>query len=483
MPIVKARRELLFFAGYLALMSGLIFALLYRWSYDDPYITYRYARSLAEGQGFVYNAGQRVLSTTTVLMVFLLALVKPLPGDLPVWANLFGALSLALGGWLLWNLGRAWDAPVAGWLGLLFYPTFPILLHTLGSETPLALALGLLAFWAYTHRRYRLTGAAAALAVLARPDTLLVSALLGLHFLAVGRRQGERLPWAGLGLYLAILGLWSGFAWAYFGSPLPVTLAAKYYQGLMPISRRFLDGLLLHARGQLSQPYFVVYCLLAAAGLLFAVRRSVRREWLWLLAWPALYILAYWAMGITSYPWYYALPALGLLIAAGLGADGLWKLARRRLPQAAAWALAAALVGVCAWGQAAALWQQHTHPDIRAALYREIGGWLANNTPPDATVGVLEVGMVGYYSRRTMIDFAGLLQSDTGRQLLRGTYDETAQWAVQRYRPQYLVLQEYVLPELENRLAELNCHKVRRYRAGTLGYPMQITLRQCFYTP
>jgi len=34
---------------------------------DDAYITFRYARNLADGLGFVYNPGQQVLGTTTPL--------------------------------------------------------------------------------------------------------------------------------------------------------------------------------------------------------------------------------------------------------------------------------------------------------------------------------------------------------------------------------------------------------------------------------
>jgi len=34
---------------------------------DDAYITFRYAQNLAAGLGFVYNAGERVLGTTTPL--------------------------------------------------------------------------------------------------------------------------------------------------------------------------------------------------------------------------------------------------------------------------------------------------------------------------------------------------------------------------------------------------------------------------------
>ncbi len=41
---------------------------------DDSYITYRYARNLIAGDGFVFNPGERVLGTTTPLYTSLMAL-------------------------------------------------------------------------------------------------------------------------------------------------------------------------------------------------------------------------------------------------------------------------------------------------------------------------------------------------------------------------------------------------------------------------
>jgi len=47
---------------------------------DDAYITFRYARNLANGVGFVYNAGERVLGTTTPAYTLLLAALSRLGG-------------------------------------------------------------------------------------------------------------------------------------------------------------------------------------------------------------------------------------------------------------------------------------------------------------------------------------------------------------------------------------------------------------------
>jgi arabinofuranosyltransferase len=44
---------------------------------DDAYITFRYARNLAEGSGFVYNPGQLALGITTSLYTLLMSQAWP----------------------------------------------------------------------------------------------------------------------------------------------------------------------------------------------------------------------------------------------------------------------------------------------------------------------------------------------------------------------------------------------------------------------
>jgi hypothetical protein len=79
--------------------------------------------------------------------------------------------------------------------------------------------------------------------------------------------------------------------------------------------------------------------------------------------------------------------------------------------------------------------------DWRLEVYQEIGHWLKVHTEPEATVGALEVGIIGYYGERTMVDFAGLLQPEVSQQLARtSTYQDTTAWAIQRYVPDYVLL-------------------------------------------
>ena len=226
---------------YLLVTSAILYTLLSQWAYDDPFITYRYSNNLARGLGFVYNPGERILSTTTPLFAMLLGLLHYISSDLPRLANIIGAVSLALGGLFLWDLSRTWNTPIAGWAALLLYPTFTLPAVTIGSETPLYIALCLGALMFYARQRYYLTAVFAALAVLARPDGVLVPVILGVDYLLRIRRP---VLWKAALLFFCLVVPWFVFAWIYFGYPLPATLATKQQQGTMAISQTFGRGTL-----------------------------------------------------------------------------------------------------------------------------------------------------------------------------------------------------------------------------------------------
>lgn len=487
----RARRwaELAFPPIYLLAVTSALYLFFAHWTYDDPFITYRYARNLASGVGFVYNPGERALSTTTPLFTLLLAPFSLAGAPLPRLANLLGALSLGLGGLAFWDLSRTWKAGGVGWAGLLLYPAFPLLVSTLGSETPLYLALCLGAFACQARGRASAAGLLAGLAVLARPDGALVALLLAADMLARRRRP---IPWGGLAVFAGLGLAWLAFAWAYFGSPLPATLAAKQQQGAMAVSQRFAPGFLTILDAYESWPY-LLQALLAAAGIFYALRTA--RAWLALLAWPLLYFAAYSALGVSRYHWYYAPLVPGYLAAVGLGLGVLGRragaLAARFSPASGgssisrhASGVAALLVGALlaafAFGQGRTLAQAWQHPDERFAIYRAAGEWLAANTRPEERVGALEVGILGYYAGRPMVDFAGLIQPEVAARLGElGSYDEAALWAAGRYRPEYLVLRVGALPRLEQEYARSRCRVVQRFAGERYGYSSDLDVFAC----
>jgi len=468
--------------GYILIMSLGIYLLFSGWAYDDPFITYRYAFNLAHGIGFVYNQGERVLSTTTPLFALGLAPFSYLGDQLPRFAVLVGAISLALSGVLIWDLGRVWKAPWVGWAGLILYPTFPLLVMTLGSETPLYLAICLGTFVAYVHRRYTLAGLLAVLAILTRPDGAILAAILVGDFL-LGRR--EKIPWKAIAIFAGILIAWIGFAWIYFGSPLPVTLAAKQHQGSMAISQRFAAGFLTVAGWYTSWPYLLA-AISATAGVILAIWK--KREWLLFLAWPVAYFLAYSILGVSRYFWYYAPLLPGFIVCIGLGITWIPNLFARsvtpptRIKSRLVPVMSGIMLGIFLFGQVRSLLAMYRNPDRRTTMYQAIGEWLESNTETWDRIGALEVGIIGFFAKRPMVDFAGLIQPQVADQLQKQTtYEDAALWALGKFHPKYLVLQKGVFPKLEMGLVAQSCEIKKIFPGEEFNYPQDLIVYVCDY--
>jgi len=459
----------------------LIYFLFAGWGYDDPYITYRYAENLTRGFGFVYNPGEKILSTTSPLFTLILSLLRNNWFDLPRLAVLIGIISIPLGGLFLWDLGHTWGKPIVGWMGLLFYPMFPLLLNTLSSETTLYLFFCLGAFSWYARKRYNLTAIFIALAILTRPDGVLAAAILFIHYV-VHRRQS--IPWRAMGLFLAITLPWFLFSTLYFGSPIPVTLAAKQQQGAMTISQSFAPGILtILGWGYTSRFQYWFAAGLAILGLLSILRMN--RQWALFLSWTVLYFAAFSVLGVSRYFWYYVPLIPGVIIAAGLGADTIHAFLVHRFPRLRPHInlFSFALIIMILFLQFEHLLHLSKHPDKRVKIYQAVGEWVHSNTENNEWVGTLEVGIIGFYSNRPMIDFAGIIQPEIARHLTpNATYEDSAIWATQTYRPDYLILNPAWFPQLMENFVSPYCQAQKNFQGESYGYIGNLTIYQCDWT-
>ena len=169
-------------ALYFVAATLILFFFTQNWTYDDPYITYRYADNLSDGLGFVYNPGERTLSTTAPFFAVLLGALRFIGSDTPRLAIGIGSASLAGGALFLWGIGRKLKIPMAGWAALLLYPTFKPLFLTVGSEAPLMLMLVIGSIYFYLNKRFVWMGVFLGLAVLTRGDAALAAGILGLDW-------------------------------------------------------------------------------------------------------------------------------------------------------------------------------------------------------------------------------------------------------------------------------------------------------------
>jgi hypothetical protein len=408
------------------------------WGNDDPFITFRYAKNALAGHGLVYNVGERTLSTTAPLYALLLAGLGLVAPDLPALSNVLSALALMLGATLLFLWARDRQEPAVGLIAAAMTSLSPILLSTIGGETCLYVALVLAGLYAYDRSRLGLSAVVLALAAMMRPDAVLAAAAVGLYHL-VRRRS---ILWQPVLIYAGMVGAWYVGVWFYYGSPIPVTLMAKQKQAELAASVGFQAGLLDLLVDYARLPFFWLQAGLALAGFVRVLIRA--RHWIPLILWTLLYVLAYSLLGVSSYPWYFAplVPTFVVLVGEGIagvvGAVAQIRPSRPVLAGLVGILLVAVLIPVLG-GAIGTIWR----PDPRLGFYEEIGNWLAEQTPEDATVGALEVGIIGYYSQRPMVGFAGLLQPEVAQQLsVSKSYLGSTAWAIETYEPDYVVLHQ-----------------------------------------
>jgi len=120
--------------------------------------------------------------------------------------------------------------------------------------------------------------------------------------------------------------------------------------------------------------------------------------------------------------------------------------------------------------------------DVRIEIYKAAGKWLNENTHVNDKVGALEIGIIGYYSDRYMIDFAGLLQPSVASKLkTESTYEDTASYAIETYKPEFIVLHKNIFPNLEQQLKN-QCVQVKSFNAKKYRAKYNMTILKCTFT-
>ena len=462
--------------AWAVLVAVALFALFPETRFDDPFITYRYAANLAHGVGFVYNPGERILSTTAPLYALVLTPAAAVGLSLPVISNGLSCLSLGAGALALWHMGRVAAQRVAGAVAALLFPLSPFLVPTLGAETASFIALtlwGLVAAWS---GRPILAGLLLVSATLTRGDAALGLVLAGF---VLAMRWGWRSALTFGTICGFVLTPFLLMSWWYYGTPLPATLGAKRSQAQIPGSRSYLQGLLDYLRGMVVQPLFWPTVGLTPLGLVAAVRDNGPLALT--VAWGLLHALAYSLIGVTAYFWYYAPAFVGLLAAVALGAELLARWLTRRAGLRAGRSVVATLIFVVLIGHLGAVRDIFVAPQPRMALYHQVGLWLQAHTPVGSQVGTLEIGVIGFYGERPMVDFAGLIQPEVSRVLAGGgDYAAAARYAIAHYRPTYLVNQETTLALLSADPA-LQAHCTEAVALPDPRYATPLVIARCVW--
>lgn len=407
---------------------------------DDAYITYRYAENLRQGIGFVYNAGESVLGTTAPMYAMLLALLSYLVPDFVLLGHWFSILAWGGAALMTLPLLLKLNRPLAAAIAPVLIAVQPSILKSVGMETPFLLFMMLLVAWGWLDRHKKTAVVAGAIMLITRQDSALWLLVLGF---AVWQQKKE-LPWREAVGVMALTLPWFAFAAWQYGSILPNSASAKIGQtnvmvvgSGIPFWQQF--GLLLTEHELPLIGILVVVALLA-----WLLEAATSRQWTgwWLGVWVLGYTAVYSLLNVVNFNWYFVPPVAVTMLLAAIGLEAIYRWAQQ-LIRHQKWQLAQAGVILIALlfiplivSLGLKTWNNNQIPGVRAD-YFEIGRWLAENSEPEDTVATIEIGVIGYESKRPIVDTMGLVSSGmTNHQV---GWVETLVYAVNTYSPRYLV--------------------------------------------
>ncbi len=392
-------------AAVVGLADLLFYVFVFRNTWiDDTYIQLQYARTLIEHGTWGFYAGHPANTATSPLNVLLIA-AAGLPLGSVEWAMmLLTALELAaLLGLLLLLSRRLFGGDFFGWFAFVALATNPLLLSTIGMESFLYALVLIASVYLFLVRRWLVMAAALGLLTLARPDGVLLLAVLLPLAEAPFRRKATA-----LGVYAATIAPWFIFSWIYLGSLVPDTLVIKIEQTAWGAAS-FADGLSLYLR---RFPLETVISLLLAPLCLFPLWRcggEVVRAVTVLAAFGGLHYVVYTALDVPPYHWYYVNQLVPMVLIGSVAVTHYAARVRGRMTARVLPAIVLApaaglllLLGTEGFSLREALINTNW---ATSGQYREIGLWMRRNLGEEEAVAARgEIGTLAFYSDRYLVD-------------------------------------------------------------------------------
>ena len=382
---------------------------------DDAWIHQTYARNLAELGEWSFVPGQASAGSTSPLWTILLAIGYVLGVQPAIWTGLLGAGVHALTAWLSYRLvGRLW--PELNLLALSAGIVIALEWHLVwaaasGMETLLFIALVLATFTATRPQQSPIwSGVFAGLALWTRPDGLTLLPFLVLALWLIDGEIGTRFTRIALALlgFLFLALPYLAFNVQLSGSIWPNTLMAKQteyaFLQTAPLAQRLMN---------LAMPPLMGALALIAPGAILLGKRAGFKDLIPML-WAVSFIFVY-ALRLPAVYQYgrYVMPTIPVLVIFGMAGVGTHlQLQGEMLPRIVSrtWLLATVIILAGFWVIGARRFR--TDVQIINTEMVATAHWIAKNTPTDATIAAHDIGALGYYSEREIIDLAGLISPE-----------------------------------------------------------------------
>ena len=401
---------------------------------DDALIYLRYFRNVKEGAGLVYNPGENFNGLTSVLFSYLMLFFSLFFKDFLALSTFVSFLSMSFAAIVA---GYAFsDDKYERFFVALVVSVFGFFYLTFGMETSLFLALIGLTLY-LCKKNSDLVFPVLSLLILTRSEGVFLAVLVAIDYL----RNNKKFPNVFFVIgSMILLFVPYVFNYLYYGSVVSETGEAKIGQGRSGLWGEgwiFLNVRYLLDLAFSGSSYSVVFiCVAAFFGAVVNVKNRVG-----LISVLFLFLLAafYVGLNIPNYHWYYGPFFYFLNIFLSLGVWRLGGVINGVQDSAKKNVLAlslAILFGFSIWNTVNFKYKEPFRP------YIDIGNWLRYHTPEKSSIGLVEIGAVGWYSNRPIVDVLGLVNKHNSGYI--GERDFYS-WLT-HYQPNYIIKHEPVWP-------------------------------------
>lgn len=410
---------------------------------DDAFFGYSYARNLASGIGFVFNSGEKVIGTSSPLMALIYGvLTRYLGGEVIIWAKIIGALFFIWLTMVTFLLFKKWIQNTSlAFVGVWLFIAHPYVIFLFSHESLVYITLAITSLYLWGNGQKNIANILLGLGVLVRQEMVIL--WLVLIFFEFIRTLKDRLSLLDI-FYKGVIfsGIWVGwfmFSKYYYGEFFSASFYAKSIQPELGI-QHFMRGFIMY-NFDLTKTYKPALIYYLGVALLFVpFIKQVAIEWKVLhipLIWVGVITTFYIATNMPFYHWFapqlyflfatiYIFALKNILLENQAMNSGSYIVKRFGLA-----VLVFALIGVVGLSIRSTV----TLPSSTHHLYKEIGLWLNQNTPENASVSYGEIGLIKYYSQRRIIDYIGMVTPD----LLPLLRKKDFYAIIQAYHPDYFI--------------------------------------------
>lgn len=404
---------------------------------DDSFITFRYAQNILAGEGFVYNPGETIMGTTTPLYTLIMVVIGAVTGGsqapFPEIAMLVNAIADGLTVILLFLLGKHFKQPLVGIAAALVWSIAPysVTFAIGGLETSVVVLLLVGIMYFYLTNRVPLAALLASLALITRPDTILLVGLIALdHFIRILRKQAKW-DWLAVLALVSIPLLWYGYATLQFGSPVPHSVQAKLGAYRLPPEAALIRLLQHYTTPFMADKWFGAAIAVGSGLVLYPFFFVVGSRKLFqldsqslvMMIYPWLYLMVFSIANPLIFRWYLTPPLPFLFFGILMGIHALFASVfastKLRFPKIIQTVLLIFLLILLPFASLLGNWTlKPDHGLERPApgmawyqlelLYQKAAQIVAPYLKSDTTLAAGDVGVLGYLTQARILDTVGL---------------------------------------------------------------------------